>query len=61
MTGTTPSRFERLIRDVSQYVRDDLLGNAWEEWTEERSLLPDERDGAVYPEAVHKEFGTAGK
>jgi hypothetical protein len=67
VTGVTPERFERLLRDAAQVVRDDphappaVLINSWNEWTEGQSLLPEEKDGTAYVEAVHKVFGTAGK
>jgi len=67
VTGVTPERFERLLREAAQVVRDDphqppaVLINSWNEWTEGQSLLPEEKDGTSYIEAVHKAFGASGK
>jgi len=67
VVGTTPERFERLLRDAAQAVKDDphappaVLINSWNEWTEGQSLLPEEKDGTAYLEAVRNVFGTSGK
>ena len=66
VTGVTPERFERLLRDAAQVVRDDphapyaVLVNSWNEWTEGQSLLPEEEYGTAYLEAIRKVFGRAG-
>jgi hypothetical protein len=63
VTGSTPERFERLLRDAEQFVRDDsrtpsiILINAWNEWTEGQFLLPEEKYGTSYLDAVRKVFG----
>lgn len=67
VTGTTPERFERLLRDAAQAVRDDphapfaVLVNAWNEWTEGQFLLPEEEYGTAHLEAIRKVFGTSKK
>lgn len=67
VTGVTPERFERLLRDAAQAVRDDphapsaVLINAWNEWTEGQFLLPEEHYGTAHLEAVRKVFGTEKK
>jgi hypothetical protein len=67
VTGTTPERFEQLLRDAAQAVRDDphappaVLVNSWNEWTEGQSLLPEEKDGTAYVESIRKVFGTSKK
>jgi len=67
VTGSTPERFERLLRDASQLVRNDphapfaVLVNAWNEWTEGAFLLPEEKEGTAHLEAIRKVFGTSGK
>ncbi len=63
VTGVTAERFEQLLRDAAQAVRDDpkappaVLINAWNEWTEGQFLLPEEHYGTAHLEAVRKVFG----
>ncbi|HNX34197.1 MAG TPA: glycoside hydrolase family 99-like domain-containing protein [Kiritimatiellia bacterium] len=67
VTGVTPERFEQLLRDAAQAVRDDskappaVLINAWNEWTEGQFLLPEEHYGTAHLEAIRNVFGTAAK
>ncbi len=67
VTGVTPERFERLLRDAAQVVRDDphapcaVLVNSWNEWTEGQFLLPEEEYGTAYLEAIKKVFGRADR
>ena len=65
VVGSTPELFEQLLRDMSRHVDQDprkpfaVLLNAWNEWTEGCYLLPEERVGTGYLEAVKHVFGPA--
>jgi hypothetical protein len=65
VVGNTPERFEELLRDAAAHVKQDprqpfgVLLNAWNEWTEGCYLLPEERTGTAYLEAVKRTFGIA--
>ncbi len=64
VVGNTPERFGQLLRDAAERVASDprkpfaMLINAWNEWTEGAYLLPEERYGTGYLEAVRDAFGT---
>jgi hypothetical protein len=61
--GNTPELYERLCRDAAQHISTDpakpfaVMLNAWNEWTEGSYLLPEERTGTAYLEAVRRVFG----
>lgn len=63
VVGNTPERFEQLLRDMAQHAEQDprrpfaVLINAWNEWTEGGFLLPEERYGTGYLEAIRRSFG----
>jgi hypothetical protein len=67
VVGNTPERFERLLRDVSEHVHRDprhpfaVVLNAWNEWTEGGFLLPEEKEGTKYVEAIRSVFGRADR
>jgi hypothetical protein len=67
VVGSTPERFEQLVRDAAQHIERDprrpfaVLINAWNEWTEGCYLLPEERTGTARLEAVKRTFGTANR
>ncbi len=58
-----PAQFERGLERVSRFLeRQDLPHpmitlNAWNEWTEGSSLLPDSTHGTAYLDAVLRTFG----
>ena len=62
VVGNTPERFEQLLREAAQQVDRDphhpfaVLINAWNEWTEGCYLLPEERTGTAYLEAIKRTF-----
>ena len=64
VVGNTPDRFERLLEDARKHCEKNprktfgVLLYAWNEWTEGGYLLPEERTGTQYLEAVKKVFGT---
>lgn len=63
VVGNTPERFEQLLRDAAAHMERDprkpfgILINAWNEWTEGGYLLPEERTGTGYLEAIKRVFG----
>jgi hypothetical protein len=63
VVGSTPERFEQLLRDAARHVERDprqpfaVLINAWNEWTEGGFLLPEERTGTARVEAIKRTFG----
>jgi hypothetical protein len=66
VVGNTPPLYEQLLSDAAKHCRRDahqpfaILLNAWNEWTEGAYLLPEERTGAAYLEAIKRVFGVAG-
>jgi hypothetical protein len=63
----TPSDFEQGLREAKKFLErhESTLGaqpivtiNAWNEWTEGSSLLPDTTNGLGYLEAIRTVFGT---
>jgi len=63
VVGNTPERFEQLLQDAAAHAQRDprqpfgILINAWNEWTEGCYLLPEERTGTAYLEAIRRTFG----
>jgi hypothetical protein len=64
VVGNTPERFQELLQDAATCVGKDptqphaVLLYCWNEWTEGGYLLPEERTGTAYLEAVKAVFGT---
>lgn len=62
VVGNTPELFEQLLREAAQHVERDphrpfaVVINAWNEWTEGCYLLPEERTGTGYLEAIQRTF-----
>lgn len=61
LTGGTPDKFERLLRELSIQTtqehppeRQVLFLNAWNEWAEGNHLEPDMQNGRGYLEAVKR-------
>lgn len=61
LTGSTPSKFEELLYELSQKTIDSLPADrrvlfisAWNEWAEGNHLEPDMRHGKGYLEAVKR-------
>ena len=63
VTGNTPELFRELLQNAYDFVRNDpknppaILIYCWNEWTEGGFLLPEERYGTAYLEAVKDVFG----
>ena len=63
IVGNTPDLFRKLCEharshcDAANPVPYALLINAWNEWTEGSFLLPEERYGTGYLEAIRETFG----
>jgi hypothetical protein len=63
VVNNTPALFEQLLHDAAQHIERDqnqpfaVLLNAWNEWTEGGYLLPEERTGTAYLEAIRRVFG----
>ena len=64
--GNTPALFHALCEDARHHCQDTrpvpyaVFVNAWNEWTEGSFLLPEERYGTAYLEAVRDTFGRGG-
>jgi hypothetical protein len=67
VVGNTPERFQQLLSDAAKHLESDpnkpfgIVINAWNEWTEGMYLLPEERTGTAYLEAIKKVFGVAAR
>ncbi len=65
VAGSTPERFEELLRDAAEHIESipsrpfAVLINAWNEWTEGCYLLPEQQTGTAKLEAIKRVFGTA--
>lgn len=63
VVGNTPQLFEQLLRDAKQHLEKDprhpfaVVINSWNEWTEGGYLLPEEKYGTAYVEAIRRVFG----
>jgi hypothetical protein len=61
--GNTPERFRRLCQLAAEFATSDpkrpfaVFINAWNEWTEGSYLLPEEKYGTAYLEAIKQVFG----
>jgi hypothetical protein len=61
--GNTPERFADLCARARRFCRETrptpyaVFINAWNEWTEGSFLLPEERTGTGYLEAIREVFG----
>lgn len=59
----TPAEFEAGLRRAAEFVEAHAVEhpvitvNAWNEWTEGSSLLPDTHHGLGFLEAVRRVFG----
>jgi len=62
-TNRTADQYERLLRAAKHFVVNQKISprivymGAWNEWTEDHYLLPDEVHGYSYLEAVKRQFG----
>jgi len=67
VVGNTPELFEQLLRSAAKHVEQDprkpfaVLINAWNEWTEGGYLLPEERFGTGYLEAIRRALGKSDR
>ena len=63
VVGNTPELYEQLLNDAAKHIEKDVrnpfavLLYCWNEWTEGGYLLPEERTGTAYLEAIKKVFG----
>lgn len=63
VVGNTPELYEQLLREAARQMENDprkpfgVMLNAWNEWTEGGYLLPEERTGTAYLEAIKRVFG----
>ena len=57
VTGNTPERWRDLLTEAAALEPSAILLYAWNEWTEGGYLLPEERTGTAYLEAVREVFG----
>jgi len=60
--GRSPDQFERLVRAARHFVADEkarvVYISAWNEWTEDHTLLPDTIWGYSYLEALRRAIGS---
>jgi hypothetical protein len=60
--GNTPNRFREMCRKAAAFAKkkhsNAIVINAWNEWTEGSYLLPEERTGTAYLEAIRDELST---
>ncbi len=67
VVGNTPELFEQLLRDAARHIEHAphkppaVLLNAWNEWTEGCYLLPEQRTGTAYLEAIKRTFGKSDR
>ena len=67
VVGNTPELYGQLLRDAARHMESDprkpfgVLLNAWNEWTEGGYLLPEERTGTAYLEAIKRVFGKSSR
>ncbi len=64
--GNTPERFGRLCKLAAEFAAADgtrppaVFINAWNEWAEGSYLLPEEKFGTAYLDALRQAFGGQG-
>ena len=52
MINNTPERIAELLQEALSFDTRAVIINAWNEWTEGMALLPDERFGTAYLDAI---------
>ena len=52
MINNTPERVAELLQEALSFDTRAVIINAWNEWTEGMALLPDERYGTAYLDAI---------
>ena len=66
LVGNTPERFGRLVKAAIDFAAADpkrppaIFVNAWNEWTEGSYLLPEEKYGTAYLDALKDAIGGGG-